>query len=391
MEITIAHDSTIPLHSQLLNQLRHLILSGQWAPGSRLPSETELRGQLNISRSTIRQALSNAEIERLIERVPGKGTYVARSPASGDTKHFIGYITIDLLSSDWQYQVLSGAESVVRDQGYRILFYNSKNDVAEENALLDQLLADKVGGVIIWPILNDNPARRLFQLANQGLVPLMLMDRTLPNLACDYITSNNYAGAYSAIQHLISLGHQRIAFLSHPFIQLSTIAERLRGYQETLQNANLTPLEPWLVHMDQELGTRYALNAYSNSTGQEIEQIARYLEKPQRPTAIFAVNDVMALLVLKAAGLVGLRIPDDLSIVGFDDLDIVAHLEVPLTTVAQDGFALGRRATQLLIERIEGYTGSPRYEMLPTKLQVRASTAPPATAPVSEKFSESVT
>jgi DNA-binding GntR family transcriptional regulator len=157
MEITIAHDSTIPLHSQLLNQLRHLILSGQWAPGSRLPSETELRGQLNISRSTIRQALSNAETERLIERVPGKGTYVARSPASGDTKHFIGYITIDLLSSDWQYQVLSGAESVVRDKGYRILFFNSKNDVAEENTLLDQLLADKVGGVIIWPILNDNP------------------------------------------------------------------------------------------------------------------------------------------------------------------------------------------------------------------------------------------
>jgi len=92
MEITIAYNSSIPLHTQLLNQLRHLILSGQWAPGRRIPSETELQRQLKISRSTIRQALHKAEAERLIERVPGRGTFVASLSSNNDTSHLIGYI-----------------------------------------------------------------------------------------------------------------------------------------------------------------------------------------------------------------------------------------------------------------------------------------------------------
>jgi DNA-binding LacI/PurR family transcriptional regulator len=86
--------------------------------------------------------------------------------------------------------------------------------------------------------------------------------------------------------------------------------------------------------------------------------------------------------------LAGVTIPADLSVVGFDDMDLVAHLEIPLTTVAQDAFALGRRAAELLIERIEGYSGPPRQELLATQLKVRASIAPPARAGVTEKSSQ---
>src|SRR6185369_2339126 len=99
-EISIAQNSPIPLHMQLLNQLRHLILSGQWTPGSRLPSETELQYQLKISRSTIRQALNNVEAEGLIERVAGRGTFVAALPTNNNSSYFIGYVTVDLLSSN---------------------------------------------------------------------------------------------------------------------------------------------------------------------------------------------------------------------------------------------------------------------------------------------------
>lgn len=377
MEITISHDSVMPRHVQLLNQLRHLILSGHWPPGNRLPSEAELKRELKISRSTIRQALSNAAAEGLIERVPGKGTFVTRSPTAKRNNHLIGYITFDFLS-DFQRQLLQGAESAARAKGYRILFCNSNRDANEENQLLDQLMEDKVGGVLIWPALDDDPGRRIFQLAQQGLVPLVLMDRTLEGLACDYVTSDNCAGAYAATKHLVDLGHRRIVFLSRPILQLLPIAERLRGYREALRDAGLTPLEHWLVGTaDREMGTGYALRTYSNASSQDIEEIARYLERPQQPTAIFAMNDLMAIQALKAASLVGLRVPDDLSLVGFDDIDIVAHLEVPLTTVPQDTFTLGRRAAELLIERIGGYNGPPRREMLPTQLKVRVSTARP--------------
>jgi DNA-binding LacI/PurR family transcriptional regulator len=215
----------------------------------------------------------------------------------------------------------------------------------------------------------------------------VLLDRTLPTLNCDCVTSDNYTGGYNAVKHLLGLGHKRIVFLSRPILQLSTIADRLRGYQRALQAANLTPLQPWLVGtVDQELTTPSALSAYSSGVGPEIGQITRYLASSERPTAIFAMNDLMALQALKAASQMGLRVPHDLAVVGFDDIDIAAHLDVPLTTVAQDIVGLGEQATKLLIERIEGDKGSPRQETLPTQLRIRASTTP-ATSKVVEQLS----
>jgi GntR family transcriptional regulator of arabinose operon len=389
IEISVDHNSTIPLHLQLLNQLRHLILSGQWAPGNRIPSESELQNQLNISRSTIRQALRNAEADGLIERVPGKGTFVANAAPTNEQR-LIGYITMDLSSSDLQYRLLSGFESEARDKGYRIIFSNSRNDILEENRLLDELLNDKVSGIFIWPIQNSDPSRRLRQLIDQAAVPIMLMDRPLPATGCDCVTSANFQGAYNAVKYLISLGHQKVIFLSHPVLEILPVAERLRGYQAALTEAGLRPADPKLIGPEREIGTRQALTAYSNSTGPEIEAIQQFLQEPDPPTAIFAVNDVVALLVLRAAAQAGRHIPDDLSLVGFDDIELVAHVDVPLTTVAQDSFGLGKRGAKLLIERIEGYHGPPRQEILPTQLKIRASTGQPATTPIIQPVSESV-
>jgi DNA-binding LacI/PurR family transcriptional regulator len=228
----------------------------------------------------------------------------------------------------------------------------------------------------------------LFQLAGQEQLPLVLLDRTFPGLTCDYVTSTNYAGAYSAVEYLIRLGHRQIAFLSHSMLQLLPVSERLRGYQSAMQEAKLMPAEPWIIPVEHELGTKRALDAYRDFTSHEVERIAWYLKEFKDVTAIFALNDLIALLTLKAAQLAGLTIPDDLAVIGFDDMDIAAHVEVPLTTITQDAFALGHRAAELLIERIEGYTGPPRQELLATQLKVRASTAPPATIWVAEKSSQ---
>ena len=379
MEIFINRDSSTPLHEQLLNQIRDLILSGAWAPEDLLPSETELQHQLKISRSTIRQALSKAEAQGLIVRVPGKGTFVTRSPTGQADSRLIGYISCDSFRH-LQSQLLSGAESIVAAQGYRVVFCNSNRDPGEESRLLQQLvLEDKVRGILIWPVLHDDPSRRLFQLARQDRVPLVLVDRTFKGLPYDYVTSDNHAGAYSAVEYLAGLGHRRIAFLSRPILQLLTIAERLRGYQDALRDAGLIPLEPWLVgDANQEMEIVVALRSYSDAHSQDVEQIARHLKASPRPTAIFAMNDMMAMQAMRAVRLAGLRVPEDLSLVGFDDEGIVnTLLDVPLTTVAQDAVTLGRRAAELLIERIEGHDGPSRGKVVPTELRVRASTAPP--------------
>lgn len=382
MKVKLDRDRPVPLYVQLLDQLRQLIASGEWAPGARLPSEAEWQRQLNVSRSTIRQALSNAEVQGLIERVPGKGTFVARSPMGERSAHLIGYITCDSFRY-LQSQLVSGAESAFSAKGYRVVFCNSNRDAEEEDRLLEQLVqVDRVGGILIWPVLYDDPARCLFKLVHQGPIPMVLVDRTFDELDCDYVTSDNYAGARAAVEYLVDLGHRRIAFLSRPVLQLLTVGERLRGYQDALQDAGLAPLEPWLVgETDQEMEIVFTLRSYSGFASQEIEQIVRYLQAPQRPTAIFAMNDMMAMHAIKAIRLVGLRVPEDLSLVGFDDEGIVnTLLDVPLTTVAQDGFSMGKRAAELLIQRMEGHDGPLRKEVLPVQLKVRASTAPPPTS-----------
>ncbi len=373
MKIKIDHNSTIPLHVQLLNELRHQILSGKAGPGSRLPSESEFQRDLEISRSTIRQALNNAETEGLIERVPGKGSFVKLSRIEKGTKNnLIGYITFDF-HSEFQGQLLSGAESVTRQNGYRILFYNSNGNIEEENKLLDQLVADKVLGVLIWPAYSKDVSRRLFQLADQKQVPIVLMDRTFENLNNDYIVSDNYKGAYEAVSYLINMGHRKIVFLSRPILELLPIAERLRGYRQAMLDSGLEPFDPWIAGVDaNERGYSFQVNG---TVSREIEEIENKLRNADRPTAVFAMNDLMALEVFKAARLIGLAIPGDLSVVGFDDMDIVSYFDVPLTTVHQDTFYMGKRAAELLIERIKGYSGVPRREVIPAYLRIRTSTS----------------
>lgn len=378
MKISVNPDSAVPLHVQLLNQIRHLILSGEWPAGSRLPSEAALTRELLVSRGTIRHALKNAQVEGLVQRVPSKGTFVAPSPLRGALDRVIGYVTSDFLS-DFQRQMLCGAEDLARARGYRLLFSTSSQEVSTENRLLEQMLVDQVSGILVWPIYEDDPSRALFRLAQRCETPVVFMDRSVPGLKCDHVTSDNYTGAYRATEHLIRIGHDRIVFLSRPLLRLSTIADRLRGYRQALRDAGLEPQEPWLIAASQkETGEQYTLRLYSSAaTSFETEAVARRLRGPDRPTAIFAMNDLTALLAYKAAIQAGLAVPDDLSLVGFDDMDFVTLLPTPLTTVAQDAFALGRRAAELLVERVEGYGGPPRSELIPTQLKVRASTAPP--------------
>ena len=110
----------------------------------------------------------------------------------------------------------------------------------------------------------------------------------------------------------------------------------------------------------------------------ELQQIKDYILNAQpRPTAIFALNDYIAVLAMRAMKLLNLQVPDSISIAGFDDIDLAMHLEVPLTTVAQDPFVIGKRAAQLLIKRLQGFSGPANCEIIPTQLRIRSSTATP--------------
>jgi GntR family transcriptional regulator, arabinose operon transcriptional repressor len=374
-DVKISHESIFSLHVQLHNQFRHFILSGRWPAGTRLPSELQLQDHLNISRSTIRLALQSAEVEGLIERIPGKGTFVKEATRMNSGKKFIAFVTSGF-ESDFNRLLLNGAESVVRCSHHRIVFCSPPNS-DEERKLLGQLQRDNVSGILLWPHSDLTYPDHLDHRSGYQTLPIVMMDRTFEGLEYDCVTSDNYGGGRMIMQHLLELGHRRIAFCSHNRFVLPVL-ERLRAYNDMLQEAGIEVMEPWLLAAGSgEVSAGQALRAAANPNSPEIRQILNCLKQEPQPTAVFAVNDHVAIIVARAAKYLGLRIPEDLSIGGFDDTDIALYLETALTTVAQDSFLIGKRSAELLIERLEGYNGPPRTEILPVELRVRSSTASP--------------
>jgi DNA-binding LacI/PurR family transcriptional regulator len=155
--------------------------------------------------------------------------------------------------------------------------------------------------------------------------------------------------------------------------------DRYRAYRDVMREAGLTPQEAWLIGQPgYEIDARFALRSSIDGNSSELQEIGNCIDNAAiRPTAILAVHDYLAVLTIRALQALGLRVPNDLSVAGFDDTDPAVHLEVPLTTVAQDPFTIGKTAARRLLDRIEGYDGPVECELIPTQLRVRSSTAVP--------------
>ena len=371
-DLVISQDSLISLHVQLHNQLRHLIVSGRWANGTRIPPENQISEHLNISRGTVRLAMHMAEVEGLIERTRGRGTFVVYQAPPGN--RLLAFISSDL-NTDYQLLILKGAESEARARGYRIIFSNSPSH-DEELRILDTLQADAISGLMLWP--RPLAWQETNRAAYENLtIPTVLLDRPIPGLDIPCVTSDNYNGALSLIQYLVELGHRNIVFLCHHKLHLQPVADRLRAYRDVLTAAGIAPPEPWLIGAaDDEIGSHHILKAYNKPDMPLIGEIQNLLTTHQpQPTAIFAVNDHVAVLAGLALRRLGIRVPQDISVAGFDDADLSVYMNVPLTTVAQDTFEIGRRAAQLLINQIENPGQMGQNQFVPTQLRVRESTA----------------
>ncbi len=374
-ELNVDHGSAVPLHVQLQRQLRSRIVSGQWKPGTRLPSENRMQQELNISRNTARQALRELENERLIERIPGRGTFVAVELPQERRECLVAIV---ISHFETELTLLSGAEQVARDNDCLFVFNNHHGNYHEERRILGQLSQQSVSGVLLW---SSAPASAAVPpLVDQGisLPPLVLLDRDAPGLASDFVTSDNVDGAGMAVQHLQQLGHRRIVCLSHDASHLAPVAERIQGYQAAMEAAGMAEFAAtWELPTGGELSRAETLKLSHGSDSVTMRLLRRWLED-ERPQAIFAINDYLAMLALSAARFLRLQVPGDLSIVGFDNIDYGVAFSTPLTTVAQDYEAMGRRAMEMLLERMEGLTAPPRTVRVPVTLQVRATTGKPA-------------
>jgi len=367
MDIQIDQNSMVPKHKQLCDQIEKLIRQGVWQEGHKLPSENQLQEKLNISRSTVRQALQAMESSGLIEKITGKGSFVrARQNRSGS---LIGIIASNL-NREYHHKILLGAEDTARQNGYNIIFGNSHGDLTEETEILNQFLAHNVKGIILWPaIQNLYHPEKLLAIRNSG-IPVVVLDRIIPGVPLDTVLSDNFDGTYKASEFLIKNGHRKIYFITRPILSLTSISERYNGYRQAMEDNGLVPAEPVLVgEANREMTTEdFPLREGSD----EYLAVSRFI-RDQKPEAVVAMNDIMALNVMHIAADRGIRVPDQMSVVGFDRRDIGSSYRIPLTSVFQDAYRIGTESADLIFRSIREQQQEPQIIRLPVELVVRDS------------------
>ncbi len=270
--------------------------------------------------------------------------------------------------------MLGGIEGALRAAGYHLVLGGSGDWREQEAEQIERLVGQGVAGLILYPVDGASNAPLLRRLRADGL-PVVLIDRYLPELEVDAVVADNIVGACQAVGHLLRVGRQRIGFVSTNNLGTSSIAERRAGYllaleQLAAEGGRTSVIGPTC----RELRRLFRWPAPEDRAARHNQAVLeQYLSRPDRPDAVFAVNDMVAFQVLEAAARLGLRIPDDLAVVGFDNLGSPDYAGVPLTTVEQPREAIGRVAADLLHDAIVGRRTEPARVVLATRLIVRQS------------------
>lgn len=299
---------------------------------------------------------------------------VARSMKSGTTR------TLGVVISDIQLaffaQAVRGIVAAARAEDFEVILANTDEDLALERAAVGVLVEKRVDGLIVAPA-EPGESAHLLEAHERG-IPVVLFDRGSPGITCDVVVVDNQRAAKNAVRHLIRLGHRRIAIVVEGNTALTAadvvnarlgpdaeMASRLRedGWAAALREAGL-PVTDDLI-----CGARY-------ERADACRAAAEALCLKDRPTALVTTDETMTLGAIDAIQEAGLAIPDDISLVAFDDLPWTSLVRPPLTVVAQPVNELGVAATQRLLGRIAGFEGPPETVILPTTLILRGSTGP---------------
>ena len=366
-----AGDSSEPLHARIAARLRGDVRQGVYAPGQRLPAEVELARQLGVSRGTVRQALTTLLKEGLLRTVPGRGTFV--SDGSGQRNAGLVGMILPSVVRARNPELIDGAGEVLREAGYSVVLGISGDDRWLESEQLQRIVGQGASGLIVYPVDGSLDVPALRRLADSGF-PLVLIDRYIPDLAVDTVTMDNVGGGFLAVQHLAHMGYRRVGYIGTDNVGTSSIVERMAGYRWALQQYGLEH-EPDLVCTD----VRRLLAWPPREPDKEQHNVAvlrAFLSRPGRPEAIFVCNDYVAFQVVQVAEALGLRVPGDLALVGFDNVAYTDYFGVPLTTVEQHRHEIGATAASLLLDRIAGRRTRLGRVVIATRLIVRRSSAP---------------
>jgi LacI family transcriptional regulator, galactose operon repressor len=328
----------------------------------------EIAEQAGVSIATVSRVLNDrddvsVETRELVQRIVRERGYAANRGARGLSRGRTGLVgvLVPLVYPAYFSAILAGAAEALYEQDLRLVLSPTRHEHDREVSLLDRLAHGLTDGALI--VLPEESSAELEALLGQGF-PFVIVDPLEP--LADRVPSVSAAhasGAAQATRHLLGLGHRRIAAVTGPAGWVAT-EDRRRGYHAALAAAGIMPTSELELEADFEIGGGVA------ATG-------RVLDLPEPPTAIFAFNDNLAIGAVQAARARGLRVPEDLSVVGFDDVENATVVTPTLTTVRQPLAEMGRMAVSMLVRLLEHQRFETLHVELGTRLVVRDSTAPP--------------
>ncbi|ASS69264.1 MULTISPECIES: substrate-binding domain-containing protein [unclassified Paenibacillus] len=332
----------------------------------------DIAREAGVSAMTVSRVINNsgrisAETRMRVRRVMEELHYVPNSNARSlviQKTHILSLLITDI-TNPFYTTLARGAEDTAKTYGYRLLLGNSDEDYGKEKDYVDMILSTRVDGVLFAPA-GDGSGDHLRLLERQG-IPYVLLDREVPGIAADRIAGESREGAMLLVRHLLELGHRRIAFVGGSR-DVSTVRDREAGYREALEQAGIPADSSLILHLHYRDGLQpHALDGL--------------LRQPEPPTAVLAANNFLAVGIIRSLRSLGLRVPEDLSVVCFDDLGHASSLHPFLTVAAQPAYRFGSLGMERLIARIEGNAGTePHTKVLPVELIIRESSGPPSQA-----------
>lgn len=374
----MSSNDRIPLYQQIQDYIRHVITTDNMKPGDRIPTEKELMEKFQVSKITVANALTGLANEKLIARVPGKGSFVAEeadylqaAPASitrgleGGTRTSVIGVIMPTIHDYFAIRLIDGIEQALIKEGYRSMIVLTHGNLEREKEAIKELKALGAEGLLIFPVDEGNYNEEILGMKLSGF-PFVLIDRYLPGVETHYIAADGRRGTKLAVEHLWELGHRDIAICSDSPLQTITVQERIEGYIDALKDKGalinpahmITDFKPIAVLKDAEAHPLY-----------------RYIRN-RMVTAYISLNGRLGVQIYQMAKQAGLRVPEDVSIVSFDDPTSVVEEFSILTHVKQFERDMGYQAANKLLDVVRGSGAIKSYSkvLIEPELVIRQTT-----------------
>lgn len=355
---------TEPKYMMIKNSIQLKIENGDYSLGKKIPSESELRQQFDVSRHTIRQAISELVNEGYLVKQQGSGTFVSnlyRNRKLGSGKKTIGVITTYL--SDYIFpSIIRGIEEELSKHDYSLMLSSTRNNVDNERRSLESMLEQNVDGLIVEPTKSNlmNPNLNYYLSLTEKPTPLIMLNASYEELDLPVVALDDEEAGKVATEHLIELGHKNIGIITKSDDLQGK--NRLKGYLKALYNSKLTFSNDYILRYDTEAKPNLPI------------LIRIMLENKELPTAFVCYNDEIAITLIKEMNKLNKMCPDDISVVSHDDSFYSTMLpSVKLTSVEHPKEELGRLAAKSIVNAVERGTQLDSYIFAP-KLIIRNST-----------------